>query len=109
MAVLFWFGFDGLAADLLVLRQVRTLCHSQLISSSVGVRSRQMSSRLIPDSLTFSRLSSVGRVPACGVLVADWLGAGGLEDDWWRTGVGLVELFGVLEKLLVEGDDVDEL
>ena len=95
----------GLGAVRLVLRQVRTFCHSQLISSSVGVRSRCKSPLSSLDSLL-----SAGRVPSCGVPASDWPGCGSLTGDWWMS-VGFVVLWlvGVRPKVELAGDDVDEL
>jgi len=79
-----------LVLGLLVLRHVRTFCHSQLISSSVGVRSRRMSSLASLDCDWLGCWVLAADWLGCGVLAADWLGCGGLKDVWWAS-VGWAE------------------
>ena len=75
MGGLAWFVFVRL-----VLRHVRTFCHSQLISSSVGVRSSAM---LSPSGLALSAFAALAPdwLDCCG-LDADWSGSGDLCCDW---------------------------
>ena len=79
-------GFAVVGARL-VLRQLRTFCHSQLISSSVGVRSSRKLSPPTPDPPTNDRAASVCPAapdwrPDCTGVAADWPGCGDLTADW---------------------------